>query len=228
MFLIITFATGLYLTIAIMLIWLVFVGYIGLLLQKEMEKFELKNNQNTKIKEKEMKNSITQKKELVKSICEHYFNAIAAEERLNKFWKVELMELYNLLTKYILLGGKLPSKYEIETNFKVDSNIEEFINNPKLYTDILYISHLNFKPIIEDIADGKLELESVEHFSEADMNKILELSKEFIALQKLKNDTEKKYREIFSELTNLKDPTLRDRTIAFMNLVLIILNNSEE
>lgn len=175
-----------------------------------------------------MKNLTNQKKQLIRKICKYYFDSLVTEEKLDRFSKVKTKRLYNLIAKYIVLGGKLSPKYKIKFHFKADPNDKKYLNSSRLYLEIPYVSHFSFKTIVEDIGKGKLELEPIEHLSKDDMNKISKLSKEFIALQKLNDKNYRNYERIFSKLTNIKKPSSRDKTIAFMNLVLSILNSNEE
>lgn len=155
-----------------------------------------------------------EKKKILKKLAEVYFIFEETNKDLNDFWLNEMKDIYNLLARYIFLGGKLPSKYGLDIHLFANPKDKKFLNNPKLYEYLpVSTTGIVFQSLIRDIGKGKVKLKANKHFKKSEIDKIYRLTKEFIQLNIHKLVSEKRYEVLLTQISNSRDKTERTKAI---------------
>lgn len=135
-----------------------------------------------------------------KNLIELLKASIRREEGENKLYEFRdkyLLKLRNLLTKYILLGGTFPSKYNLNTNLFAKPTDKKFLNNKNLYkqSPVDMMGH-NVISLLYDIYKGKVKLKPIKYFKGKELELLHYLITKFVEIDLEYRDSERKVKEL--------------------------------
>ena len=130
-----------------------------------------------------------------------------------KYEDFETPKIYNLIAKYVFLGGKIPQKYNITTNLFAKPNDKKFLNDKKLYRKLNSFPALLMNDLIDDIGAGRVKLKPIKYFNKQELDRLYKLVKEYYYLKTEATVTEKRYRYWRETITGAKDYSEQNKII---------------